>query len=271
MSVLEMISCLNFVVTGGCAYFSNRFYNGFYKVEIESGKTTFLGYFEDEKLSQRRTHKEIFLRDDKIYICPCRGRHVHIWNLTDQTLCSIEIKTRDEKPFLIDEVILGEKCVFFVPNRKEVSIRKMDLESLRVTEVSDKFEIRGTAMSESKALFPFPELVKKSHIEGADRLFWRQVFDKTWYGFMPFRHHMLCYIEGSNKLEITPLEVVNKGELERHLHRVRTELLSENPVPEAVMKLQDFLAEIEMGEMSKTDENGADSNIGKRIWSHHFP
>ena len=52
MRALERIACTNFVETDGYAYFSGRYYNGLYKVELETGKTAFLGYFEDEKLAQ---------------------------------------------------------------------------------------------------------------------------------------------------------------------------------------------------------------------------
>ena len=98
MRALERIACTNFVETDGYAYFSGRYYNGLYKVELETGKTAFLGYFEDEKLAQRNIHKEVFLRKNKIYMCPWKGRHVHIWNLSDQTLTSIEIRVEEKEP-----------------------------------------------------------------------------------------------------------------------------------------------------------------------------
>lgn len=266
MNVLGRIAGRNFVITDGYAYFSNYIYNGFYKVEIATGKTTFLGCFEDEKLSLRNIHNEIFLRDNKIYVCPYNGRHVHIWSLAEQTLYAAEIRAKDEKPFIIKDVILGEQCVFLVPDCKDVSVKKMDLESLKVSEISDKFEIQGVSLSASKDISQFLKLVEESHIEYAPRFWGNQASDKTWYGFIPDGRHMLCYRGEKAKPEIIPLEVVNKEKLVEHLHRVRMELLHGGLVFENALQLQDFLVEIEIGEIYKTDNRVTNGNIGKRIW-----
>ena len=103
MKRLERISCHNFVEINGNIYFSNWFYNGLFKVEYETGKTTFLGYFNDEKLTEKNIHLEVFLEEQKIYFLPRRGRHIHIYDLSDAFIQSIEIrKDSDEFDVIID-------------------------------------------------------------------------------------------------------------------------------------------------------------------------
>ena len=268
MDVLERIACHNFVVADGYAYFSNWFYNGLYKVEIETGKTIFLDYFRDEKLSQWNIHKEIFLKNNKVYACPWKGRHVHIWNLADHTLCSVEIRRKDDKRFFADEVIRGENSIYFVPDRKGIPIKKMDLESLRVTEAVKNSEIQGTAMSESKDIFPYPELVEKYHIEHTDKFFWRQVSCNVWYGFKPLGRHIMRYVKGIDELEILPLTVINQRELNEHVQKIKAELLNDNPVWERTTKIQDFMEKVKIEETQKAKTFRKNKNIGERIWEY---
>ena len=129
MNVLERISCHNYIIANGYAYFSNWFYNAMFKVEIATGKTTFLGIFEDEAISERNIHCELFLRDEKIYFCPGRrGRHVHIYNLVNHLMQRVEIRKNSEL-LTISEVVLGDRSAFFVPQHKRFSVKKLDLES----------------------------------------------------------------------------------------------------------------------------------------------
>lgn len=268
MDFLKRIACINFVEADGYAYFSDKFYNGWYKVELKTGATTFLGHFENEKLSQRNIHREIFLRDHKIYVCPWKGRHVHIWNLADQTFRSIEIRRKDEEAYFIEEVFLGEKSVFFVPDSPGFPIKKMDLESLSVTGLSAKYEIQGEALSKSKDIFPNPELIEEYHIEYPEEFFWRKISDREWYAFRIMGCHSLHYVTGWNKLEITPLIVVNRNELEEHLYRVKNELLRENLVLEESVRFHDLLKVIEMEEAYKTNDLKRDSYMGEKVWNY---
>ena len=268
MSVLERIACHNFVTVDGNAYFSSRYYNGFFKVETESGDTFFEGYFEDEKISQRNIHKEIFLRDKKVYMCPWKGSHIHIWDLENSSLHSVKIRAEDEAPFWVEEVILGEKYVFLMTDCKANPGIKMDLETLGVRKVHDRSEIKGIFLSEFKDRFPVPELIEKYQIEYADMISWKRVSDKKWCGFCPLSHHLLIYEEGSDGLEIRTLNVINKKALDGHLHKIRMELLYENAVFEAVIRFQDFLEEIKAGETDMTEKPGTVGDIGKEIWKH---
>lgn len=265
MSVLERISCHNFIEVEGYAYFSGWFYNGFFKVEIETGKTTFLGWFEEEKISQWNIHKEIFLRDDKIYMCPWRGRHLHIWNLADQTLCSVEIRKKEECSFSVYEICLGESSIFFLPDHEDSPIRKMDLESLRVMDFEKEENIQGKYLSESKDVFPESRLIETWGIEYADRFFWRKI-SGIWYAFLPLGHHMLRYTEGADKLEMKELVVVNKEVLEEYLSKIRLELFTEKVVAEDMINIRELLDDMKTKEICRTGVFRSGGNIGETLW-----
>lgn len=267
MTLLERIACNNFAMINGYAYFSCHYYNGFFATEIKTGNTFFLGTFADEKISQRRLHREVFLRGDKIFICPRMGRHVHIWNLKDETMKSVEIRSKDEEPFETTRVILGEKSLFLMPGSKEILTRRIDLESLKVIEVNKKSEIQGKDLYAFKEIFPNPQLIRRWLKEYADIFFWRQVSDK-WYAFHPLGCHLLRYEEKIGKIEMIPLIIVNKRELEEHLYRVRIELLERSPESEIVIRLKNFIDEIERKEICDENEVKRNKYTGRRIWKY---
>lgn len=265
MKVLERIACTNFVETDGYAYFSGRYYNGLYKSELETGKTIFLRYFEDERLARRNIHKEIFLRKNKIYMCPWKGSHVHIWDLSNQILTSVQIRSEEKEIFFIDEVILGEKSVFLVPDREGFPVKKMNLESLKVTEINTAYEIQGECMSETRDIFPVPRLLEAYHIEYTDQFFWKKISEKGWYAFQLLGRHILHYTEGQDRLEIIPLTVVNKPELDEHLRKVRKELLDESLVGEGIIEISELLDDIKPEEKNRATVFRKNI-IGQKIW-----
>lgn len=228
MDALERIACHNFVVADGYAYFSSWFYNGLFKVEILTGRTTFLGYFEGEKLSQRNIHWELLLKNGRIYFLPKMGRHMHIYKLSDQSMERVEIRSDSEKAFVAGEHRLQYK-----------------------TEDS----------------YPASMLMEEYHIERADRASWKRLSDGSWYGFLPMGRQLLRYSEETQELYSMPLAVVNGEELEKHLHKVRQSLLG-SVLGEDTMGLQMFLDEIVRGEIHGADALGHGKNIGKEIWEH---
>ena len=263
MNVLERISCHNFIIANGYAYFSNWFYNAMFKVEIATGKTTFLGIFEDEGIFERNIHCELFLRDEKIYFCPGRrGRHVHIYNLVNQSMQWVEIR-KNYDLLAISEVVLGDKNVFFVPQQKHSLIKKLDLESLEVIEIKEETEIKGKSLLQSKETFPFWELLNELHIEYSDRFFWRQTSDKSWYGFIPMGRKMLRCKEESGKIEMISLDVVNRTQLGRYLYKVNEEL-KKTVISERGIRLQELLYKIKI--LNKHDSRGFENRVGEIIW-----
>lgn len=265
MNVLERIACNNFIEDNGCAYLSNCYYNGFFTVEIRTGKTVFLGMFDGEKPSEKNIHKEIFLRDNKIYVCPWKGRYVHIWNLRDQKMHSVEIRTKNDPLFFVDEVVLGENDIFFLPDLENAPVKRMNLGSSKVTELEMGFGMNGKNIAECKDIFPEPGLIEKWGIEYADRFYWRQASGE-WYAFYPLGRHIMRYVEGKDKLEIIPLTIVNKEEFAKHLHTIRNELFSEDSVLEGEIGLQDFLDEMIAEDMWKYKYFQNKRNIGRKIW-----
>lgn len=265
--LLERISCHNFIEVDGYAYFSNWFCNGLFKVKIGTGETNFLGCFEDESYFERNLHWEVFLKGKNIYFCPRRGRHVHIYNLFDKTICSIEIRKESEDFFLIDRVVLEENYVCFIPKEKNISIKKLDFKSLKVTEISREFEFSRDLLPECKDVFPVPELIDEYHIEYAKYFFWRQISNRTWYSFLPVGRHLLRYKEGSNKIEIIPLTVVNEEKLEGHLYKAREQLLKGQLILERSLNfnLAEFMDIIKIGENYIRNDSKNDRNVGNNI------
>jgi len=265
VNVLDRISCHNFVYADRYIYFSNWFYNGLFEVEIETGKTFFYGNFENEKFSEINVHKEIFIRDEKVYFCPWRGGHMHILKRADRTISSIEIRSKEEPFSLIETVTVGEDSMFFRFKEEEKSAKKFDFQSLKVTHVNHPSEIQGTPLADEKERFPDLPLLEGNHIEYADRFFWKQISNGVWYGFMPMGRHLLRYIEESGRIEKNPLIVVNEIELQEYLHVVRKELLKQ-PVYEMPIKLQEFLECLKLREAYISDGSGK-KNLGNKIWN----
>lgn len=269
MDALERIACHNFVVVDGYAYFSSWFYNGLFKVEILTGRTTFLGYFEGEKLSQGNIHWELLLKNGRIYFLPKMGRHMHIYKLSDRSMERVEIRSDSEKAFVAGEVILGEDFFAFIPIEKNYPVRKVDLETFAVTNISEQIIIQGERRFQYKTedSYPASMLMEDYHIERADRASWKRLSDGSWYGFLPMGRRLLRYSEETRELYSMPLTVVNDEELEKHLHKVRQSLLG-SVLGEDTMGLQMFLDEIVRGEIHGADGLGHGKNIGKEIWEH---
>lgn len=269
MDVLERISCHNFVVLDGYAYFSNWSYNGFFKVEILTGKTFFLGHFEGEKLFQGNIHWDLLLKDGKIYFMPYTGRHVHIYKLFDQSMECIEVISDSEEAFTVREVVLGENFFVFKPMEENCLARKVDLETLVVTNMNGRMNIRGERRIQHKKedSFPASMFMEDYHIERADRASWKKISDGNWYGFLPMGRHMLRYSEEMRKLYLMPLTVVNNDELEKYLHKVKQSLL-QSVMEEGIMGLPIFLDEIVKGGTHKISGLESNKNTGKEIWKH---
>lgn len=266
MSAAGRISCRNFIDWNGYAYFSNWFYNGMFKVDIETGNTTFLGNFEGDKLFEINIHKEIFRLDNKIFFCPRRGGNVHIYDLSKETMSSISVRKKEEEFFVIDKAILEDGVICFIPKQREFPVRKLDLASLRLTEENKTFDIQDMCLSENKRILSNPELIKKYHINSADLFFWNQIGSKIWYGFLPMGSQLLKYAEERNEIEKIPLTVTNETTLENYLYEVRAEILKKKLVSEYMLNLRDYFECVKIKEISKYSNCKNSGNIGKTLW-----
>lgn len=267
MLVLERISCINFVEKDGHAFFSNRFYNGLFKVEIRTGKTVFLGCFEHERISKRNIHKEIFLKDEKIYFCPRRGRFLHIFDLKNHSIQAVELRSEQEKPFLIEEVVIGENDIFFVPDQNNGSVRKWNMETRLLVKIDEKKKLPGQYLSEHKERFPVPEFIGEYQIAYAciNNFFGKWISDEVWYGFLPMGSQMLKYVKESNRLEVIPLVLMNEEELKDYLWKVKTELVKDKIVSEEEMSVQDWLSITFEKEVQNQNSFGKRC-AGKNVW-----
>lgn len=266
MNIFEGISCRNFLEIDGYFYFSHWFYNGLFKVEYKTGKTTFLGSFEKENLFQRKIHKEMFYRDGKIYFCPRRGRHVHIYNVQSNSITSIEIRKDFESDYIYIKVFLDEDALFLITKCNEFGNKKMNLETLKVTNVEKGTELPNFLLS-CEDYFPNLKLISNYTIEHISPIFWKQIFDKVWYGFLPFDRKLLRYMEKKSKIEQIPLYVSNEEELRKHIDKIKREVLKKKYLHEdTLLNLQSFL-DIIMVEKSKKQMNFEVScGVGTNAW-----
>ncbi len=233
---------------------------------METGKTVFLGEFEHERVSKRNIHKEIFSRNGCVYICPYMGRHIHIWNLADQTMRAIEIRSKDEKPYAIDEIYLDDRYVFLLPDQKKLPVKKMNLNLLSVTETDGETEIQGKRISDRKEAFPAAGFMKEWHIDRVEQISWIQGSDKIWRGFLPLGRHILYYLEEWDRPRVTPLAIVNGSELEKYLHKVRTEVMKNGLVFENIMNVPEFAKEIVNADMDQSEAFENNGGNGNMLW-----
>lgn len=267
MCSMEKISCHNFVLVDEYAYFSNCFFNGFFKVNIWTGKTYFLGWFRDEKKYEKNIHKEIFERDLKIYFCPRKGSHVHVYNLLDKSMLSIEVRRKSEQKYLIREVVCGDKYIFFLPNQKGCFIKVLDLKTEKIFEIDGNFEPQGKYLSECKDIFPNYKLIEKYYEKNFNNFFWKQIFRENWYVFFPMGGKLIKYKRGSDYFEEIPLEVVNSTELEKYINKVQIELLEERIVLEKSLKLPKFMKCIKVMKKYK-GTNICYNDVGNIVWNN---
>lgn len=266
MKRLERISCHNFVEVDGDIYFSNWFYNGLFKVEIKTGRTTFLGYFNDENLTERNIHWELFLKGKRIFFLPRRGSHVHIYDLTRKSIESIEIRNATDEFDVIIEVIMQEDYLIFFPYEKKFPIKRLDLTTLKVENVDEGSKIKGKYLSEQKEIFPAPELLEQYDIEGRDFFSWKKIMNGKWCGFMPMGRQMLWYTEGIPKLEMIPLILTNDVRLKKYLYNLGLTLMKEEAVQESRFIGVGQLDDRFLNENITSYDYFVYNNIGKKVW-----
>ncbi len=266
MLELERISCHDFIEFDGYAWFSNWFYNGLFQVEIETGKTKFLGGFEDEKPYARNIHWETFKRDEKIYFCPWKGRHLHTYDLTRRSLQSIEIRKESEGFFTVQDILLAGNEVFCVPEQQNAKIKRIDLQSQKVTEVNRKVDLQGKKISERREAFPAAGRIEELHTGHADEFFWRRSADKKWHAFLPEGRRLLCYMEESDELETIPLTLINGDELEAYLYRVKKEQVKRKIATEKAMRYEEFFKILENEKICRETDLSDRVGVGKTIW-----
>lgn len=268
MNMLESISSYNFVEIDGYAYFSNLFYNAFFMVELKTGKATFLGCFEDENLAETNIHFFVMHKENQIYFFPRFGRYIHIYNLSDKTMQMIEIRRETDSFFYVDEIILNDRYIFFTTKQKNVSIKKLDLETYKMAR-ADKQEIQGEYLSRNRNIIP-ESIVEKYQIKYGEVASCKQMPDGKWYFFKPVGRDILCFAEEADDLETIALTVVNGEEFKKHLIRVKQNLFQNKTFfwEFEGFKLKELMEVIMLSDRAESNDcqEGEKHNTGKLIW-----
>lgn len=271
MNMLESISSYNFVEINGYAYFSNLFYNALFKVEVKTGKTTFLGNFAGERFSDTNIHFDIFQKEDQIYFFPRRGRHVHIYHLSEKTICAVEIQEKSKTFLGIEKVVFNDKFVYFFPKQKDNSIKRMEWDTCKVTNVSNKRSIREKNLSKHRKMIPV-DIVQKYQIKYGEMASCMRMTNDRWYCFKPIGRHILYFKEGTNKLESITLTVVNEEELKKYLYKVKQNIFQSQKFFNEFknFRLKEFLEVVvvsngERGESYKDEKEGNVSKVYERL------
>lgn len=223
MNMLESIGGYNFVVIDKYAYFSNMYFNAFFKVEIKTGKTVFLGSFDGEELAENNIHYEIMLENNRIYFFPRRGRHMHIYYLSEETMQTVKIREASEDFYVINEIFLGDNFIYFIPKQKNHPIKKLERKTYTISKVSDGAKIQGKYLSGYRKSIPAP-IREKFHFRYEPSSSCEQMADGSWCCFMPFGRQIVCFKEGIYNPKTISLTVVNDMELKKHLCKVKQNL-----------------------------------------------
>lgn len=267
MNICERISCHDFIEIGEYVYFSNWFYNGLFKVEIKTGKTFFLGSFEGEKLFEKNIHWKMMLKNDKIYFFPRRGYHMHIYHVFDKKMQAVEIRKKDEKFFVIGEVMLEDDCIIFFSEQENYPIKKLKLNTLEVSQVKDMLPISEKCLPGYKNSSLASTIEKYHFIKYINYISWSRISNEKWYSFMPLGCHLLYYTERSNDLEVFPLTVINEEELREYLYKVKFEILKTSVLVELEdFKISSFIDAMNALNIFKLEQCKNKYIVGEKIW-----
>lgn len=268
MNKFERISCHCFIKINGYAYFSNWFYNGLFRTNLKTGETLFLGSFGNEIVSEFNIHWEALQHKESIYFFPRRGRHVHIYSLTSQSISSIEIREASEDFFRIKEIIIRDANIIFLPMEEKAPIRTLDLNTQIVSDVATAQQtFDGIYLSKSAPTFPKPQLLEKYRIERADRFSWMQMQDGKWCAFLPMGCHLLWYTPTTQTIDAVPLTVTNEKELDTYLQPMRQAYLCKGLLNEnKPLTFHEYLKTISRYEVATINTNKKKDSIGQNIW-----
>ncbi len=269
MNMLDSISSYNFVEINGYAYFSNLFYNAIFKVEIKTGKTTFLGSFDGEKFSDTNIHFEVMHREDKIYFFPRRGNHVHVYYLSEETMRVIEVQKKNKSFLGIEKVILNDDFIYFFPKQKNSPIKKMKWDTCKITNANNKFKIQGKKSFKYKKGIP-SGIIEKYQIKYGEMVSCKSTTDGRWYCFKPIGRQILFFTEETNELKSIVLTVVNELELEKYLYKVKQNLFQSSTFFNEFknFRFKEFIEAVTLS--SELKENSCkgknDCNINNGVW-----
>ena len=80
-------------------YASDYDSNSLFRVDMETGECTFIRLFDDEPFDVKRLHSAAVWIDNKIYFIPLAGEKISVFNITDNSMQSIQIPLPDRKKY----------------------------------------------------------------------------------------------------------------------------------------------------------------------------
>lgn len=268
----DRISCHQFIEDSGYAYFSNWFYNGLFRVELKTGKTTFLKAFKNEQEYESNLHFGTMQRDERIYFFPYMGRHMHVYSLVQGEISAIEVRKATETFFRINEVVINGNDVIFLPREENAPIKTLDLNTHVVTELKNTGNVfKGIYLIRNRASFPVPQILEKYQIEKPNGFSWKQMPNGRWCAFLPMGRHLLWYTSETQKIEAVPLTVVNKEELEEYKCLIEKKVLSHKVwVENRDFSFDAYLNAVILESTVGTDAHKTEERkpVGERIWEH---
>ncbi len=269
MNMLESISSYNFVEIDGYAYFSNLFYNALFKVDIKNGKTTFLGYFKDEKIAETNIHFGVMIKEGKICFFPRLGRHMHVYDLSDGKIQSIEIRKESEPLFWIEDVVFKDDFVLFLPRQNNVPIKKVKWDTYKVSNINNRQNVNGEYLFKYRNFVP-ETIIEKYKIKYGEVASCKQIFDGKWYFFKPIGRQISYFTRASNELENIILTVINEDELKKHIGEVKKNLFKTRTfyVEYEGFRLQGFLEVLRLSDGTEREcyEGGNKYSSSKMVW-----
>lgn len=270
MNMLESISSYNFVEIGGYAYFSNLFYNALFKVEIKTGKTIFLGSFENEKIAETNIHFGVMISEGQVYFFPRLGRYMHVYNLSDGTIQAVEVRKKSEQFIWFEDIILNDNFVYFIPKQDNAPIKKVEWNTYKVSSIHNRLLIKGERLFKYRNSVP-KAIVERYKIKYGEVVSCKQLNGGKWYFFKPIGRQMLYFTEGTNNLENVILTVVNEEELKKYLYKVKKNLFKTKIFFREFegFRLLEFLEVLILSDRVVWNRLEAENeyNIGKTVWN----
>lgn len=85
-----------YVEQGNTIWFSSFMYNGLYKMDKKTLKTTFIGRIPGEKIIQSRLYKAAVLVENKVVLAPCSAKEIAVYDIEKDTFLKIPLRDVEE-------------------------------------------------------------------------------------------------------------------------------------------------------------------------------
>lgn len=94
-------------------YFSNLEFNGLFKMDLSTGITEFVDFFDDEPLDAKRLHRKVLLSGKNIIFLPQWGNKIHIYNMSNKEQKSIIVPQETKGKAIADGAVTNEGVLLF--------------------------------------------------------------------------------------------------------------------------------------------------------------